>query len=250
MKKRAKKQVAVIVPLSTRPELTPDEEISLHHLRHFLGKYDKFMIAPDSLNVQHDDFAMIHFGDQYFGSVLNHCKLLVSPHFYKTFRNYQYIFIHHLDSLVLSDQLSNWCARGFDYLAPPWIKYAGSSYEGRPFENKIGNGGFSLRNIASFLRVLRILRRPKPTLDYLRRITGRRKRIEDKHGEDIFWGTQAVNIDPSFQVAPLETALQFGFECNPRLCLEMNRDHLPFGGHAWPRYDRAFWEPHLLPANA
>ena len=113
------KEVAVIVPLSFNPELSDDEQISLRQLRNVLGPYDKFMIAPDSLKVHHDDFTLIHFDDQYFGSVPNHCRLLVSPHFYKTFKNYRYIFIHHLDSLVLSDQLSAWCNQGFDFIAPP-----------------------------------------------------------------------------------------------------------------------------------
>ena len=99
----------------------------------------------------------------------------------------------------------------------------------------------------SLQRVLRILHRPRPTLDYLLRITGRRTRLEDKRGEDVFWGTMAVTVDPTFKVAPFKTCLQFGFEGNPCLFLEKNHGELPFGGHAWPRYDREFWEPYLLP---
>jgi hypothetical protein len=26
----------------------------------------------------------------------------------------------------------------------------------------------------------------------------------------------------------------------------MNNHRLPFGCHAWPRYDRMFWEPYLV----
>jgi hypothetical protein len=32
----------------------------------------------------------------------------------------------------------------------------------------------------------------------------------------------------------------------PRLCFELNGRKLPFGCHAWQRYDRGFWEPYLL----
>ena len=35
-------------------------------------------------------------------------------------------------------------------------------------------------------------------------------------------------------------------EVSPRLCFERNHRQLPFGCHAWARYDGAFWEPHLL----
>jgi hypothetical protein len=40
--------------------------------------------------------------------------------------------------------------------------------------------------------------------------------------------------------------LRFAFEAAPRQCLEMNQGRLPFGCHAWGRYDREFWTPHLL----
>jgi hypothetical protein len=244
--KKPSKLVAVVVPLSTRPGLTDSELISLRHLRHFLGRYDNYMIHPESLRVSHEGFKMLPFGDPYFGSVANHSKLLVSPRFYKTFKDYRYIFIYHLDSLVFSDQLTEWCQKDYDFIAPPWIEYAGAPYQGLGIENLCGNGGFSLRKVRSFRRVLRILRRPHPTLDYLRRILRRRKRIEDKKGEDVFWGTVAPMIDPSFRVAPFDDALQFAFECNPRLCFEKNRHRMPFGCHAWERYDRAFWEPRLI----
>lgn len=247
MKRRQRsKLVAVIVPLSSRPQLTPDEEISLRHLKHHLGSYDSFMIHPKSLRVSFDGFTMLPFKDRYFGSARNHNRLLVSPHFYKAFRGYRFILIHHLDVLVFSDQLTQWCTRNYDYIAPPWIEYDGAPYQGIGIENFCGNGGFSLRKVESFLRVLRILHRPKPTKDYLLRITGRRKRIEDKRSEDVFWGTVASTIDPSFRPAPFAEALQFAFECNPRLCFERNSHRMPFGCHAWARYDRAFWEPHLL----
>jgi hypothetical protein len=245
-RRKPSKLVAVLVPLSTRPELTPDEQISLRHLRHYLGGYDKYMVLPQSLDVQYDDFQLQRFDDSFFGSVRAHNRLLVSPHFYKTFSDYEYIFIHHLDSIVLSDRLSQWCEQGWDFIAPPWIKYEGAPYEGLGIDNHCGNGGFSLRQVQSLLRVLRSLNCPRPTLEYIYRITGRRKRIEDKRGEDVFWGTVAAQINPAFRVAPFKEALKYAFECNPRLCLETNNGQLPFGGHAWPRYDHAFWETHLL----
>jgi len=247
MKNRTKKQVAIVVPLSTRPELTPDEEISLRHLRHFLGSYDKYMILPESLNVTYNDFTMLPFDNSFFGSIQAHNRLLTSPQFYKAFKDYEYILIYHLDALVLSDQLTEWCERDFDYLAPPWIPYKGSSYEGLHLENQIGNGGFSLRNVKNFLRVLRAVKRPALTRAYARRILRRAKKAENKGNEDVFWGIRAKNYIKDFNVADAETALQFAFECNPRLCFEKNNEQLPFGCHAWQRYDRAFWEPHLLP---
>lgn len=241
------KRVAIVVPLSARTELTPDEEVSLRHLRHYLGHYDKFMIAPPGIDVPHRDFTVKHFDSAFFGSVRNHMNLLVSPVFYKAFREYEYMLIYHLDALVFSDRLDAWCDRGYDYVAPPWIRYPGAPYEGLPIENKVGNGGFSLRKIERMLRVLRGVRRPRLTRTYLRRLLRRGKKFEHRRYEDIFWALHARDFVPDFRVPSLETALEFGFECNPRLCFEKTGGRMPFGCHAWPKYDRAFWEPHLLP---
>ncbi len=245
--KKPTKLVAIVVPMSNRVELTPDEQISLRHLRHYLGDYDRFMIAPPDVEIPYDDFTVKRFDTSFFGSVRAHMNLLVSPSFYNAFNDYQFMLIYHLDALIFSDQLKEWCARDFDYVAAPWIKYEGAPYEGLPIENKVGNGGFSLRKINSIQRVLKGVRKPEFTRAYLRRILGRGKKFEHRRYEDIFWAMYATEFYPNFKIAPLATALEFAFECNPQLCFEKARQQIPFGCHAWPIYDRAFWEPHLLP---
>ena len=45
-----KKRVAVVTPVHRLP-LTAEEEISLRHLRHHLGKFDKYIIAPKKMSV-------------------------------------------------------------------------------------------------------------------------------------------------------------------------------------------------------
>lgn len=246
--RKPSKLVAVIVPMSSRMELTDDEQISLRHLRHHLGHYDKYMVAPPGIDVPFSDFTVLRFDSKFFGSIRAHMDLLISLHFYNAFKQYKYILIHHLDAIVLSDRLEEWCARDFDYVAPPWIKYPGSPYNGiTRIENQVGNGGFSLRKVQSFRRVLFTLWKPSFTRAYARRLLRRGKRIERrKWQEDVFWGIRAKEFVPDFNVADFHTALEFGFECNPRLCFEKNNNRLPFGVHDWPAYDRAFWEPHLL----
>ena len=64
--------------------------------------------------------------------------------------------------------------------------------------------------------------------------------------EDVFWSFEARHYDPDFRIATVEEALPFAFELSPRECFTMIGSRLPFGCHAWPRYDRAFWEPSLL----
>jgi hypothetical protein len=266
------KLVAVVVPIHNRKELTADEQISLRHLVHFLGKYDKYMVAPESLDVEFPGFAMARFSDKFFGSISAHTRLMLSRRFYSTFSDYKYILIYHLDALVFSDQIMDWCNTDLDYVGPPWINCADSPWVKRP---RVGNGGFSLRKIESFLKVfdssayaidpfaywqntyatgtcwIRCKNLPKKYLKRLRCFNGVKwdlYRWPKKRGvnEDHFWSGRAVRYYPDFRIADLQTGLRFAFEVAPKLCFELNEHKLPFGCHAWPKYDRAFWEPYLL----
>jgi len=64
--------------------------------------------------------------------------------------------------------------------------------------------------------------------------------------EDQFWSWAAPLFKPDFRIPTCEQALSFAFECAPRVCLEANQGRMPFGCHAWAKFDRAFWEPFLL----
>lgn len=269
---KASRTVAVVVPLSKRKEFTPEEEISLGHLNRFLGKYDKYFVIPRSRKIESSGFGIKRFGDRFFGSVQAHTRLMFSAKFYEAFADYEFILIYHLDSLVFSDQLAKWCGMGFDYIGAPWIKHERGHYTGSIYqEDKVGNGGFSLRKIESFLKVIysprysiepprhweefqasnhkyrRYLKLPKIVLKYLKFFNGARREMSKyQFNEDVFWANRARHFYPEFKFAPLEVALRFAFEYAPRLCFEKNNSTLPFGCHAWDRYDRAFWEPYLL----
>jgi uncharacterized protein DUF5672 len=269
--KEASKLVAVVVPMSNRSELTPEEEISLRHLLHFLGDYDKFVVIPRHLQVNFPGFRIKRFKEAYFGSAKAHSRLLLSPTFYRAFLKYKFILIYHLDALVFSDQLKQWCDMDYDFIGPPWIKHKEAPYTGLPlYEGKVGNGGFSLRKVHSFLKVIysqeyfikpseywkyytskpwyiQCLNLPKK---YLKRFllfnNARLELSRYGHNEEAFWTNRAKHYYPDFKIPSVNTALRFGFECVPRYCFEKNNHTLPFGCHAWQRYDREFWEPYLL----
>ncbi len=44
--------------------------------------------------------------------------------------------------------------------------------------------------------------------------------------------------------SPVE-ACAFAFERSPRYLYEKNANILPFGCHAWEKYDKAFWLNHI-----
>ena len=262
------KAVAVVIPISNRSDFTPDEEISFRHLEHYLGRYDRYLVAPESLAIERAGFRVKRFRDSYFGSIAAHTRMMLHPSFYEAFSEYRYILTYHLDALVFSDQLLEWCAKDFDFIGAPRI-----GVSDRP--HVVGNGGFALRKVQSMLRVLRSREYAIDPATYWRSISNSKplpmralylprkflKRIryfnninheidfvlqESVPCEDIFISERAVKYYPGFKFAPPELAFQFAFDEMPRYCYELTGGRLPFGCHAWFKQDREFWEPFLL----
>ena len=272
------RQVAIVVPISGASALTADEEISLRHLERYLGAHDKFFVAPRGAAVNRSGFDVMWFPRRYFGSARAHARLQLSEEFYARFRDYKYILMYHLDALVFSDALERWCDLDLDFIGAPWLPCDDSPWVRRPY---VGNSGFALMKVESFLKVIRstrpgvdpdqyrrqldawaptwsqqLLKRPRVLLKRFRTFNNARWEMRrwtsqgDGLGNcDLFWSVRAAHYCPEFKIATVEQGLAFAFEVAPRLCFELNGRRLPFGAHAWMRYDRAFWEPHLLPAE-
>jgi Protein of unknown function (DUF5672) len=263
--------VAIVVPVY-RSELLPDEQVSLRHLRHHLGRHDLCQISPASLPLQLDGFARRKYDDSFFTSVSSYSRLMLSKQFYQDFNQYDYLLIYQLDCLVFADQLEQWCNEGYDYIGAPLFRLKGQPKSG--FSGAC-NGGFSLRKVQSFLRVLEspryvaervsfladVFHQPLVEVRPLTWLQRARKRVEVARAvrqgveayaagysvnEDHFWSGRASYFCPAFRVAPPEVALHFAFETAPPYCFEQNERKLPFGAHGWARYDRTFWESHLL----
>ncbi|MDR8390243.1 hypothetical protein NC796_03765 [Aliifodinibius sp. S!AR15-10] len=265
-----KNLVAIVIPLSNRPDLTESEKISLKHLEYYLSGYDTYFLAPMDLEFSYKDYPVCRIDNIFFGSLEAHNHLLFSGELYKRFSDYKYILLYHLDSLVFKDSIEKWCSMDFDYIAPPWIKGPDLPWLE---ENGVGNGGFSLRKVDAFSRLLNskakwitkndiipnnsnanLLRTfsgiAKNTTRYLipglNSIDQHIKTIVNSLNEDRFLWKYAKKYYPEFKIAPVDLALEFAFESNVELCYEMNDKEIPFGCHAWERYNKEFWEPHLL----
>lgn len=247
--------VAVAVPVY-RPELDADEAISARHLRTHLGRYDTYAVAPEGLDVPLD-LPPKRFA---FATHRDYSDLLLSRGFYEAFADYDFVLVHQLDCLVLSDELEAWCEEGWDYVGAPWVRHGP---DGRPFFAGVGNGGFSLRRVEACLHVLELAGRPLERARLAtthaaaaaRRFAVRLPRVRTAaraalsaryRYEDKFWSDEAPRLEPGFRIPPPEVAVSFAFETEPRFCLERNGGRLPFGAHRWAFHDRAFWEPHLL----
>jgi hypothetical protein len=90
---RDKQLVAIVTPLYRFP-LTPEEVISIRHLRQHLRRFDRYIIGPKSLPPEFADFRLKRFPKRFFESIQSYSKLLITKEFYRAFSNYEYILIY------------------------------------------------------------------------------------------------------------------------------------------------------------
>lgn len=242
------KDVIVLIPVY-QDDLSKDEIYSFNRCLDILLPYDIGIVAPYSLNlpqiINGRMLPIYRFHDSFFEGIYGYNRLMLSREFYLRYIDYQYILIYQLDAIVFLNELMNFVMMDYDYIGAPWLhgmsfstKFSGTIL-GRfvaSFYNRchhliykdllyVGNGGLSLRKVAPFLDILN--RFHKMSSSYC-------------GNEDAFFSWIGMNFPQLFKVAPLEIALQFSFETYPRECYEMNGRRIPFGCHAWKKYDPDF----------
>lgn len=268
-------QKSVIIIPVFKEDMDKYEEISFVQAIKIFHDKDITLIAPSGLSVEkyldhsQGDIKFKFFPGKHFRSVATYSKLLLEPQFYKQFVDYEYMLIYQLDAFVFSDRLDYWCEQGYDYIGAPW--YWGCKE--KPDERGLwqtGNGGFSLRNIFSTIKLLErdqkhFFSRKEILEEYSRfhpinkalklpyllaRLNGRGNTSMNyikttKYSEDRVFATLAQNACSSYRMAPVEDAIKFSFECDPRNMYKLNNNQLPFGCHGWYRYDLDFWKPFI-----
>ncbi len=262
--------VVVIPVYKQQPSLC--EELSYRRAVEILSRHPMALVAPDGLDLAfytkiHSAAIVERFHASFFRSVSADTRLMLTPKYYERFRSFRFILAHQLDAFVFRDELSEWCGTPYDYIGAPWIKDMDESSSQVRFDG-VGNGGFCLRRISAVQRALRsfsMLRRPSEILGrYLvpdwRRGIGHLPGLvrqmlfgnnsfwllnDNTTPADIFFGSYVARNFAWFRVAPPEVAMKFSFERYPRRLYEMTNRRLPFGCHAWSRYDPEFWRPHI-----
>ncbi|TAE40727.1 MAG: hypothetical protein EAZ70_03450 [Runella slithyformis] len=245
---KSKSLIAVIVPIY-KAELTAAEEISLRQCLTVLHQYPIFIAKPQSLNIDfwlqaHPQLRIHCFDDHHFASTNTYNKLMASPKFYESFVEFEYVLIHQLDAFVFEDKLTEWCNKKWDYVGAPYLKskhwqatepFFYSNYENR-LSRILLNGGLSLRNVRACLRFLKVYN------CFFETWKGNEDMLFSLSASRLFW------LRPWLKLPSYQEALSFAFEREPQRCFELNNQQLPFGCHAWERYDKAFWEA-FIPQN-
>lgn len=223
------------------------------------------------------------FDPLYFKNIVGYNFLMLSKDFYKRFAAYKYILIYQLDCFVFDDNLHYWINKNFDYIGSPWFAHYMDYNEDRPFWYN-GNGGFSLRRVQAFLDVLewkkplwvdltikdnlQQLKLPfvKYHFLYFLQNMGYHNNINyylkvqgyapdtlesalvdgvERSNEDVIWSNAFKYTHIKIKTPNFEEGLGFSFERSPCYLYEQNKNQLPFGCHAWAKYDLEFWKPHI-----
>lgn len=256
------KKVAIIIPFY-RNIISDYERIALQQCERVLSAYPKIAIKPQNFTLPEEantvSFSdIVSFDDHFFKGLAGYNELMLSAKFYKEFIDYEYMLIYQMDCFVFKDELIYWCNQNLDYIGAPWIrkKYHKNFFElfilkiqqyfsnrfnlqnndvpnKYQFENKVGNGGFSLRKVRKFYDLCIIMR---PIIDFYLSQT------INQYNEDVFWSIEVNRQKRVLNIPSCEKGLKFAFEVPPVKAYLLNEQNLPFGCHDWDKY-ADFWRP-------
>jgi hypothetical protein len=113
--------------------------------------------------------------------------------------------------------VKSWVADKLPRSSPIWRSYRG--------QNRVGNGGLSLRRPADCLQILES--NPAYLQPYL----------DDPktYPEDVFWGLEVLPRHRSLTAPGWREALEFSIDWMPAKSIR-HVGHQPFGCHRWPKW--------------
>mgnify|MGYP003583705215 CR=1 FL=1 len=267
----------IVVIIIHKSDPTNSEIASLIQCHKILKNYRIDLICPLGLDVEqykkHVSRLNINEIDpKWQSSYRKFNRLKIEPFLYKKYANFKFMLFYELDAWVFQDKLLEWCEKDYDFIGAPWVK---DFSDKKKFDGfwEVGNGGFSLRKISSHLKALHLfsfIEKPRSILSEIlnrkliaskfrgllyfpvRLIIGNNTHhLLNKYpdNEDVFW-TQVVGKNFSwFKVAPIDDAVNFSFEMYPEECYKLNKEELPFGCHAWEKYNKDFWKNFINPQD-
>ena len=227
-------QVVIVIPVY-KEKLALEEMISMQQVYRILGKYPIRIIAPKRLKLYYNKmgyYNIVCFSDNYFESVKSYSHLLLTREFYEQFMEYEYMLVYQLDAFVFSDRLREFCQMHYDYIGAPWPKWMKNT---QILGCRVGNGGLSLRNVHSALRVLNNKEAILASVSSFRRVF--------LDSEDVFWGYCGVSNAIDFEVPNVKTALSFAIEHDVRHCYKKLSYKDSFGCHNWVHLNYEIWKP-------
>lgn len=226
MAEENKKKCIIVVPVH-KEHLSDDEKASLIQLREVMGgRWDVSLVCPELMDVasykdlwlKDRELGVERFPKEWFKSQSSYAKFMTLPYVYKRFCDYEFMLIYQLDAWIFRDELEEWISKGYDYIGAPFL-----SFRHMVYERRCENGGFCLRRISSMLRYI--------------------ESNDDSSLDSRYWddGFYCYNYGGKLKIAPMEDAVLFSLEAFPDRFYGVTKK-LPFGCHAWRRYNYDFWK--------
>lgn len=256
--------VVIVIPIY-KEKLNALEALSIQQCFNILGSHQIVALKPSSLSVTNYNYSfqkIISFDDSYFQDVAGYNRLMLSPEFYRSFLEYDFMLIYQPDAFVFKDELLYWCNSGYDYIGAPWLRKGDYpdfvkkwknkmlNYLHRKLnlkqpgshlptdiqqENMVGNGGFSLRRIKKFYN---LCIEEQALIDHYNSMR------EHYFHEDVFWSIEVNRKKTRLSIPSYKTAVHFSMENNSDFGFKLSGGKLPFGCHAWDK-NLDFWAPIL-----
>ena len=249
---------------------SPEEKVALIQCQNILGEHPIYLLHPEGMSTQNyqsifPSLKTLTAPAETMASISAYNKLMISPFIFNALASHSHILIHEPDAIVLQNDLHYWCEQDFDYIGAPWFT---SDEVGNLQLKATGNFGLSLINVRSanslfannprwyspnmIIRdLLRGLRGQRGMFIRAVRSMGSSGKIFSAHYLykdhcDIFWSYLVPKVAPQFRIAPPENAIHFSWEESPQKCFEICNGKLPFGIHAWNKYDPIFIKSLLI----
>ncbi len=248
--------VKILVPIY-QTDLNEYEWFSLRHNLQVLAHWPVVFVRPRSVDISpvlshFPGTTQEAFDDKYFADIAGYNRLMLSADFYRRFQDVDYILVCQLDAYIFEDQLEQWCRCGYDYVGAPWtvpmhfrlplLKQWRQWFHSKcrtEKDYKVGNGGLSLRKVASHLRVTQQLH------DAIEEHLAKPRHWAN---EDLFLSLEVNKHGALFSYPTYEQALQFSFDRYPAVCYRDNGRCLPFACHGWYKGEaKHFWLPIIWP---
>ena len=258
----------IVIPVY-KPMPDEAEQMSIRQCVKVLDRHRICLVCPEGLdtavydNVIGKRTEVKRFAPEFFDGIDGYNRLMKSHGFYERFKDYDYLLVYQLDAWVFRDELEEWCSKGYDYVGAPWFEEWRNHEEGYELMC-VGNGGFSLRKVSKFLKITKpsarlygfwqtMKSRQKGRRSYYRRVkdylshensAGAFMEQKQDRWEDIYFCYDLTGTALELKTPDCREAAMFSIETSPKyLFQEVNGGQLPFGCHAWQRYQYDdFWK--------
>lgn len=181
------KNKCCIAIINHTEKLSDSEKLSIGKAIEVFGdKRDIFIILPDNIDtkeyeVYSEKSTILKVNNEWLSTYKAYNNTLCSSDFYKLFSDYEYVLIYQTDCWAFEDRLDEFIELGYDYYGAAWPH----------LQDKIGNGGFSLRKVKKMIELTE-------------------KHVYDsKINEDVWF---CINHGDELNICDLKTACNFSIE--------------------------------------